>query len=247
MGEVGQDIRESPDIRTSERTIVIGATNPSTMTREAFLVSPDLLYHGSAGPFEFNRNINYDVFSGSGSFTLGSGLYTTSDRKEATLYSKTRQNKRGVDEVPITITEFLPYQTRMLDLRSASNPTKNIPVSSDFARKWLNYFKTRYDNPQFSSALRSLYGEYLSFLLKIFRENHNPCMDLRVLLRGLYSEENVAPEFRRFMLGQGYDGLIYVEGGDSVEAKACSSYVFYNLEKVGTYDIWHQPKQNGAN
>lgn len=44
--------------------------------------------------------------------------------------------------------------------------------------------------------------------------------------------------FSDFMLTEGYDGIIYIEGGDHPEHKAPVSFVFYNLDKIGTYDTW---------
>ncbi|OGY11171.1 MAG: hypothetical protein A3H88_01100 [Candidatus Blackburnbacteria bacterium RIFCSPLOWO2_02_FULL_44_9] len=40
-----------------ERTL--GSVNPQTLTREEFESSPDLLFHGSSGPFVFSRGFDY--------------------------------------------------------------------------------------------------------------------------------------------------------------------------------------------
>jgi hypothetical protein len=42
------------------------------------------------------------------------------------------------------------------------------------------------------------------------------------------------------MLSQNYDGIVYNEGGDHPDQEHTTSYVFYNPEKIGTYETWHQ-------
>ena len=44
------------------------------------------------------------------------------------------------------------------------------------------------------------------------------------------------------MQKEGYDGIIYIEGGDIPEQKNPTTYVFYDLEKVGTFESWRETK-----
>ncbi len=45
--------------------------------------------------------------------------------------------------------------------------------------------------------------------------------------------------FSEFMLAKGFDGLVYNEGGEGKYGKGGTTYVFYNLKKIGTYESWH--------
>ncbi len=44
--------------------------------------------------------------------------------------------------------------------------------------------------------------------------------------------------FSNFMVSEGYDGLVYIEGGEGAKAQNHPSSISYNLEKFGTYDNW---------
>ena len=46
--------------------------------------------------------------------------------------------------------------------------------------------------------------------------------------------------FSDFMREEGYDGLVYNEGGEGHQAKGGTSYVFYNLDTIGTYESWRE-------
>lgn len=242
--------KESPRISEPMGERIIGLIDPRTMTKEEFDSSSELLFHGSEKPFVFSREEKYDTLR-PGSSTLGNGFYTTNNRKEAEFYSKVRRGAGRNEQSEVYLTAVLPYQARMLDLRQRGNLLLNAPVPSDFARKWYDFYKKFYERlhptgspwPQDRKELQMLaaYGEYHSFLNKLFKANSSPSIDLRKLLRGEVSEEIVAHPFSLFMTELGYDGLIYVEGGDrATEAKECASYVFYNLEKIGDYDLWHK-------
>ena len=74
-------------------------------------------------------------------------------------------------------------------------------------------------------------------------------IDLRVLLgtapsKQIKSMNLPSPPwtvlFSDFMLEEGYDGLVYNEGGEGTQGKGGTSYVFYNLKKIGTYESWHE-------
>ena len=66
--------------------------------------------------------------------------------------------------------------------------------------------------------------------------------DLRTML-SIYANSSIGTEaasciFTKFMLEQGFDGVVYNEGLDGSPGKDTPSYVFFNPHKVGTYDNW---------
>ncbi len=55
------------------------------------------------------------------------------------------------------------------------------------------------------------------------------------------SSEYAGSLFKDFITGKGFDGIIYIEGGDNrVKHKNPISYVFYNLKTIGTYETYHE-------
>ena len=234
---------------------ILGNIDPRTMTYETFEQSPDLLFHGSAKPINFSADLDYQspeyLAENDGSMTLGFGFYTTDDKDEALNYSVVRQG-RGKVHSQIIATPILPYQARVLDLRNKNDLHKNTPVPREFSVKWrekfLKYLEAkppRDGNIEiFFSAVE---GDYLKLLDEAIGLEE---IDLRVLL-GTWPSPKLknsmdlpAPPwtllFPEFMKEEGYDGIVYNEGGEGKEAKGGASYVFYNLSKIGTYESWHK-------
>lgn len=223
---------------------IIGTVDPRTLSREEFEKSPDLLFHGAKEGFEFQRKI----ISGPNSQTVGQGFYTTDDRNNAELYSKIRNSFRG-ETVVISV---LPYQARVLDLRAKSDPRINAPVPLELAVEYRDFIvaliKKQFPDefPGSSIDYRRTFAyrnlaEHRSNLNKLIFSGKP--IDLRVMLSLLgeakHSEYGGA-FFTEFMQGKGYDGLVYNEGGDHPNQKHTTSYVFYNLEKIGTFETWNQ-------
>ena len=48
--------------------------------------------------------------------------------------------------------------------------------------------------------------------------------------------------WQQFMLSQEIDGVIYHEGGEK-KGKGGTSYAFYNLNVIGTYEKWQERKK----
>lgn len=224
--------------------VVIGKVDPRTLSREEFEESPDLLFHGAASDFEFERQL----VSGSNSATIGLGFYTTDDLVNAEEYSRIRLNYKGNP----TIIKILPYQARMLDQRSSNNHRINTPVSIDFARDYRDFVVARIKSlyPDGRPSLESdqqgaLFYQDLSNYRNVLNRlifSGEP-IQLRQLLSIFGTERDSefgAEYFTDFMLEKGYDGLIYNEGGDSPSQKHTTSFVFYNPDKIGTFEAWHQ-------
>lgn len=228
---------------------ILGDIDPRTMTQQEFASSPDILFHGSAKPFKFRPVYSYQDTEyhkeNDGSSTLGFGFYTSNSETEAHNYSNVRQG--GKPELAY-VTPILPFQARVLDLRWKDDSIRNAPFPSDLAEAWKKAFFAYYNNrkPRTGNAgiihdlMENEYTNHLGKALKL------KAVDLRVLLQTAGSPELKNSKypgppwtilFPEFMKSQGYDGLIYNEGGEGWDSHG-PSFVFYNLEKVGTLESW---------
>lgn len=223
----------------------IGNQNPNKITPKQFRKSPDLLFHGSPSPFKFSPDFNYSsseyLDNNDGSQTLGEGFYLTPSKETAIDYSLVRQIK---PQSKTFVTEILPFQTKMLDLRNKHHPTENAPVSADFFTQW--YEKIKQDHQTKSSEntpwyIHEMEKDYLSYLEKL---NSLPSLpNLRVMLGTTISPHPEIPTlnfpsppwmklFSNFMVEKGYDGIIYNEGSEKRGQPQNPSYIFYNLKKL---------------
>jgi len=87
------------------------------------------------------------------------------------------------------------------------------------------------------------FKQYISRLKNLSPNN----TDLRIMLSSTgdpVNSEYSADKFPAFMREIGYDGVIYIEGGDHPDNHNPVSYAFYNLDKIGDYDTWHNNKNN---
>jgi len=253
------------DIKFSELEqfgdVVLGNTDPRTLTGEEFKHSPDLLYHGSKeSEIEFDDSVDYtgkSLETQTRSITIGNGFYTTPEKRNAEIYSEL---SRGTDSEART-QELLPFQAKMLDMRAKINPRKNAPVTAYFAQEWLSfyqdYFKSQFPTgkpdlegkPISEQSMLAIWHNITSSYLKLLKSRvaSGNALELRQLLdrsesgRGRETE-HASTIFTDFMLRKGYDGLIYNEGGDRSDQKHLTSVVFYNPKKLGTYDTWQARK-----
>lgn len=228
--------------------IILGTRDPKAMSREEFDSAPDLLFHGSSKPFTFSRDFDYrsmdylNIDEGS-SLTLGFGFYTT-DKENASDYSQVRAQYATGEPKPY-ITTVLPYQARCLDLRLKTDPTQNAPVPQELVEAWSIYFKNsiqnphRYDDlePHMVRNLIHMDEDYAQWLSNAPREQ--TAILKRLLRTNMFHAPHWMYTFGDYMKSQGYDGLVINEGSEKAKDKLVTAYVFYNLEKIGTYDTWH--------
>lgn len=243
-----KEILENVDQPIGEK--VLGTINPKTLIREEFESSPELLFHGSSRPFIFSRDFDYHdpeylgIDEGT-SVTLGMGFYTT-DRGNATDYSHVRASFSERETNP-HVTAVLPYQARCLDLRSGLDPSRNAPLPQELIDKWIEFYRASTQNPDrykglpIARHLERMDEEYLNWLSDL---NERKIRDLKMLLR---TNEYPGPPwtytFSDFMIHQGFDGLVYNEGSEKNRDQSVTTYVFYNLDKIGTYETWHQERE----
>ncbi len=246
-------IEPPSEIREPRAEVLLGSVDPKSLTREQFLHSPDLLYHGTGKEFVFDPT--WDIFVDDvkkNRPTVGAGFYTTDNPKEAKMYSRARVPDTNKPSVVVAV---LPYQAKMFDFRAISDirtnghvPAAMIKEYAEYYQEWLNSHAedNSKDEPNLVERIRhdimlTLYNYYSQTLKRIVALN-SP-FELRAMLgtTGKVGEViiPVANIFTTFMLSKGYDGIIYIEGGDNPGQNNPTSFVFYNLSKIGSYESWH--------
>lgn len=249
---------EQPRVETQKPKLeatgirILGDVDPRTLSKEAFEASPDLLFHGASKPFNYSPKYDYsspEYFTDAdGSQTIGEGFYTTDGLDVAENYSRVRQNKDDSDAVVLAL---LPYQARILDLRASNDNSRNAPIPNDIFEKWFQFYKAYYFNQEARQNqpwdIANIERDYFQFLVRAKKLVEDEPIDLRVMLDTsphpkLGGHNNPHPPyvklFANFMRQEEIDGIVYIEGGEGANAKSHPSYIFYNLEKVGTHDSW---------
>lgn len=234
---------------------IIGLENPENMSREQFLNSQELLFHGSREPIEYNPKFVYDkdfYSTQDGSLTLGTGFYTTPDKEQAENYSFVRQ--AGTEKETLHTISLLPKNAEMLDLRDKTNSEFNSFLPREIFEKWrekfVRYYKSqdRSKLPWYEEKFETTYLQHLDKLAEY------PNVDLRSMLwtgadknvpDGWYPSPPWVELFSDFMRDEGYDGVIYIEGGEGEKNKAAPTFCFFNTEVIDTYEGWQKRRQKG--
>lgn len=229
--------------------VIIGHTDPSVLTQEQFNSHPNLLYHGAKRNFVYSHKGEYDINKVIGTTDYGAGFYTTDDPKQAENYS----NARGAQS--LTVYSFLPQNARMLDVRNKDNPNENGVLPKEFVEKWLSYLNKIISDPTFlSDDLDWIRNDLIKNTQDDFLDRVKKYMDEQgeILIRtdvggseGIFDEDGnglIDSAFRNFMLGEGYDGMIYREAGEGEKAEDLTGYVFYNPSVIDTFEGWQKRK-----
>jgi hypothetical protein len=231
---------------------IIGIEDPEKMTQGEFNQSKQLLFHGSDGPFEFNPKFDYSdpqsLATKDGSLTLGLGFYTTPVKTEAENYSMVRQVES--EKPPVYIQALLPKDAVMFDCRERWTK-RNAPIPKELFEKWREEFVRYYKDqdrsklPWYETQFQDEYLKHLDVLAQF------PDIDLRSMLwtgadnrthDGWYPSPSWVELFAKFMKKEGYDGVIYNEGGEGKNAKGSATYCFFNTEVIDTYEGWQKRK-----
>lgn len=210
---------------------VIGDVDPRTLSEEQFKQSAWLFHAARRGDFTVESQFDYEKSEMVDGATLGYGLYTTANRNQAENYANIRPDS--------TVFELMPYQSRMLNLTS-KNEVKNTSIPKEIAREWIEFARERV----LERALNSNYliKERLNEVLGLMPQLENKdFIDLRRDILG--TERNpfsiIEDVWREFCKQKDWDGIIYIEGGeDEFSQHPDRTYVFYNLNKIGTYQDW---------
>lgn len=231
---------EAKENREGVRVELIGDTDPASLTREEF-EQKAWLFHATRGP-QFSVRSDYDYQKDFvDDATLGGGLYATADKDLAEKYAEVRPNG--------TMWQLMPYQARMLNLTSAQEIV-NLPVPQELAHEWFEFAQPKILQMALDQQLDSTDRDrYIAAMPKIAELRNkitaNQPIDLRddILLtpRSTQPFSVVDTFWRSFCADKGWDGVIFVEGGDDIRTrKDDRSYVFYNPNVIGTYDDWQQ-------
>lgn len=242
---------KSPSEGTIIGDVSLGEADPRSLTKEVFDQSPDLLFHGAAKSFIYSPKGEFDIHDtgGDGSSDYGWGLYTTDNRSQAENYSLVRSN--GAVEEPI-VYAFMPHRAKMLDVRNATNPDVNGLLPMAFVEKWSSFLKEYISNDEHfthihPTILRHLReGTVKEFLTPV--EKGLESGELFSIRKdgkhsGIFNYEGngfLSGIFRQFMIAEGYDGMIYREGGEGEHRESLTGYVFYNYEAVDTWEGWQR-------
>ncbi|MEO6729008.1 MAG: hypothetical protein ABIM99_03735 [Candidatus Dojkabacteria bacterium] len=240
--EVKETSLEKPEVTYFEGILYHGAKKELTFSKDFDYSDP---------------NSSFD-----GSFTLGEGMYLTDNRELAKSYSNVRQHNSGqhlVYSAHAPNCKFLdfrgehgnvPVEGQMLIdwERTYSDYLNKLeleePISEEEYEDVVINGRTR---RKFNRALLEredlrVYGKYLKALAV-----GNIKVDLRVMLGSApggdlpkndsgYEGGDYAPPwsslFRRFIIGQSYDGIIYNEEGEGKDDGNHPTYVVYKLEAI---------------
>lgn len=223
----------------------MGERDPRVLTKEEFDQDPNLLFHGSPREILFDQEFDYanprnihETMS-DGSATLGSGFYSIASKDEATNYSVIRQ---ASDRAQAHVLSLLPYQAKMLDLRSRTRPEINGDLPAEFMQKWRLRFKQEVRRrAEVLAAKEKVTGmerafqrklvEYEKMLDQLIATGHTH--PIRVVLGTGIDPELPFPTinmtnppwiglWNRFMREEGVDGVIAHEGGEGAKGKGGS-------------------------
>lgn len=251
--------------------VIIGNIDPITLTKEQFESSPDLLYHGTGdASFKFSRTIDYINFDRPVSATIGEGFYCTNNPTDAGIFSRITSRGPTPQVITFLPYEAKMLDLRKANNLQENAPVPNDLLTewvSFYQEQWKTALPENYDDTMFlkdiqfantnrgneamkevlaeNNRRRTRYQHGKDYIMRLkISSAKKQALDLRQMLslnNSAANSEFAAREFPKFMTHKGYDGLIYVEGGDHPDQRARNpvSYVFYNLEKIGTFDTWH--------
>lgn len=230
--------REAENATESARIELIGDIDPSTLTKEEF-DQQAWLFHGARNP-NFRVTETYDYYGKDymNDATLGTGLYTTTDKELATNYARTRPNG--------TLWKLMPFQARMLNLTSRDERMLTLTFPRELLDEWIDFAQPqiwdRARSEDVTHEVRDRLDEVLSRMAQLPTKQF---VDLRedILDTGNGQLTVVDDIWKEFCQSKGFDGLIFVEGGDDAATrKNDRTYVFYNTSKIGTFEDWQRRK-----
>ena len=170
------------------------------------MVKRKTLYHGSA-----TTGIN--KFTQAEEDTVGSGIYFTSEAKDAIGYARRRSRSRK-DSSPI-VYETSVENVKLLDLRQDDN-----------VHKILDGFKQLLADRLKEPDLRWNVQEVLQNAVNAINQNKVGAGNLREVTFG------TGKMFSEYVNGLGYDGLVAIEGGEGEDIGSHDTYLLFEPEKI---------------
>ena len=236
----------SEQLSGGSRFVLLGEVNPTSYSKDSIKDVPDLLFHASKKPdFHVSREFNYKEEDEVNGATLADGLYATASKLQAENYANRRKGN---------VVEILPYKARMLDL-TAEGRTENLSVPKELLEKWIFFAEPKIaerlafwvDKPQ-KWFITIRLDELKLKMSKLLSMDY---VDLRKDVLGTTSADNITIAgsavneiWREFCQVEEIDGIICVEGGEGeFSSQTDATHLFYNLDKIGTYEDWQSKKQ----
>lgn len=170
------------------------------------LINRKTLYHGSA-------NQGIAAFNLAEEDTVGSGIYFTSEAKDAIGY--TRRRSRSVqDSGPIL------YETRVENLRLAN--LRN----DESVKKILGGFKEILKHGLSEPNIQWYYQEALRRSIDAINQGRVSSGNLK---EAIFAHTD---KFTKYLQSLGYDGLVTLEGGEGEEISNHDTYLIFDPKKV---------------
>ena len=165
------------------------------------------LYHGSdtTGIKQFNK---------AEEDTVGSGIYFTSEAKDAIGYARRRSSSRK-EAMPV-IYESSVENMKLLDLRKDEN-----------IKKILEGFREVLKNKLKESDLKWSYEAVLQRAIEVITAGKIGVGNLREVTFG------VGQIFSDYVKTIGYEGLVTLEGGEGDDVGNHDTYLIFDPEKIG--------------
>ncbi len=209
----------------------IGNEKPTGLSLEEFERRAWLYHASSSESFSVTPDFDYssEIVDGT---TLGHGLYTTTNKEQAERYAKLRNG---------SVHKLMPYQASMLNLTSAER-LSNISVPQELVTEWVEFARPlilqRALDPKTHPLVQQCVIELLGSMPELASKSF---VDLRVDILGTPNWRPSSPVediWRQFCANHAIDGIITVECIEDESRTADKTYMFYSLDKVGTYRDW---------
>lgn len=175
------------------------------------LMKRKTIYHGSGigGITKFNE---------AEEDTVGSGIYFTSDAKDAIGYAR-RRSRRAEDHKPV-VYEANIENVKLLDLRKQENFEKILPGFADKLYEKYEQHKAQNNN------VVTGYGVVLMRILQAIDANQISLNNLKTLT------QQTGKYFTEYVQSLGFDGLVVMEGGEGDDVHNHDTYLIFDPEKV---------------
>ena len=171
-----------------------------------FLINKKILYHGSS-----TQGIT--SFTPAEEDTVGSGIYFTSEAKDAIGYARRRSRSRQ-NSVPIL------YETQIENLRLAN--LRNDESVKQLLEGFKEILKKELSNPD----IKWHYQEALRRSIDAINQGKIGCGNLR---EATFAHTD---KFTRYLESLGYDGLVTFEGGEGEDIGVHDTYLIFDPKKV---------------
>lgn len=219
--EILEKVKESPEYwQARGETIASRQEEESRDDGLGVFVKRKTLYHGSGTE-------GIAVFNKAEEDTVGSGVYFTSEAKDAVGYAKSRAGGRvrgGRKDAKPVIYEAVVENMKLLDLRKDNNVKK---VMEGFKKRLVEL--RRESSQKLSETKDSIYWYRMGNIDEVIEKIDEGKVGAGNVRDATFHEGDV---FSDYVKSLGYDGLITFEGGMGGYVGNHDSYVIFDPEKA---------------